>query len=65
KGLGEMSAAELNSTTLSAKTRVLWKVIVDNELDTDRTLQEMMGKDPSSRYRLVMERSAEAEDLDI
>ena len=65
KGLGEMSAAELNKTTLDPKTRVLWQVTVDNELDTDRTLREMMGRDPSARFELVMQRSIEAEAIDI
>ena len=65
KGLGEMSAKELAETTLDARTRTLFRVAVDNELDTDRTLREMMGRDPSARFRLVMERSAEAEALDV
>lgn len=65
KGLGEMSAKELSMTSLAPKTRVLWKVVVDNELKTDECLQEMMGKDPSARYTLVMERSVEAQEVDI
>ncbi|MFT7620052.1 MAG: DNA gyrase subunit B [Planctomycetota bacterium] len=65
KGLGEMSAKELSLTSLAPKTRILWKVVVDNELKTDECLQEMMGKDPSARYTLVMERSVEAQEVDI
>lgn len=65
KGLGEMSAKELSETSLAPKSRVLWKVVVDNELKTDKCLSEMMGKDPSARYTLVMERSVEAEGVDI
>ncbi len=65
KGLGEMSAKELAQTSLEPKSRILWKVVVDNELQTDETLREMMGKDPSARFRLVMERSAEAEEVDV
>ncbi|MCB9832712.1 MAG: type IIA DNA topoisomerase subunit B [Planctomycetes bacterium] len=65
KGLGEMSAKELAQTSLEPKSRVLWKVVVDNELQTDETLREMMGKDPSARFRLVMERSEEAEEVDV
>ncbi len=65
KGLGEMSAKELAHTSLTPKSRVLWKVVVDNELKTDECLQEMMGKDPSARYTLVMERSVEAQEVDI
>ncbi len=65
KGLGEMSAKELQQTTLARETRGLHRVVVDNDLDTDATLTEMMGKDSSARYRLVMERSVEAEDIDV
>ena len=65
KGLGEMSAKELADTSLAPGSRILWKVIVDNELQTDECLREMMGKDPSARFRLVMERSTEAEAIDI
>ncbi|MEZ6196872.1 MAG: DNA topoisomerase IV subunit B [Planctomycetota bacterium] len=65
KGLGEMSAKELGSTTLDPRTRTMFRVVVDDALDTDRVLTEMMGRDPSARYQLVMERSAEADDLDL
>ncbi|HGY90223.1 MAG TPA: type IIA DNA topoisomerase subunit B [Planctomycetes bacterium] len=65
KGLGEMSAKELQQTTLARETRGLYRVVVDNDLDTDATLTEMMGRDSSARYRLVMERSVEAEDIDV
>ena len=65
KGLGEMSAPELKKTTLDPKTRTLYRVVVDNDLDTDATLRELMGRDPSGRFRLVMERSGEADDVDL
>lgn len=64
KGLGEMSAKELAMTTLNSKTRAMLKIVVDNDLDTDRTLVEMMGRDSSARHKLVMERSMEADDID-
>ena len=64
KGLGEMSAKELATTTLSVKTRSLLQVVVDNDLDTDRTLVEMMGRDSAARHKMVMERSMEA-DIDM
>ncbi len=65
KGLGEMSAKELSDTTLDPKKRTLLQVRVENPLDTDKVLQEMMGKDPSPRFKLVMERFAEADSLDL
>ena len=65
KGLGEMSAEELKMTTLDIKKRTLLKVVVDSDLETDRVLSEMMGKDPEPRFKLVMERSAEANEIDL
>lgn len=65
KGLGEMSAKELAQTTLDARTRSLERVQVDDPMATDLVLTEMMGRDPSARHQLVMERSAEVDDLDL
>ena len=32
---------------------------------TDRVINELMGKDPSARFRFIMERAEEAEELDV
>ena len=39
----------------------------EGELETDRILNELMGKDPSARYSFIMERAkeADADDLDV
>jgi DNA gyrase subunit B len=65
KGLGEMNASELKETTLDIKQRKALKVVVRDELETDRVLNELMGKDASARFRFVMERAAEATELDV
>lgn len=65
KGLGEMSPQQLKETTLDPRTRTLLRVLITDELETDRTVNELMGRDPSSRYTFVMERANEADDLDI
>lgn len=67
KGLGEMSPDELKETTLDAKRRRALRVVIDSELDADRVLNDLMGKDPSARYSFIMERAkeADAEDLDV
>ena len=65
KGLGEMDPPVLRKTTMDPKQRALLKVIVDDELTTDRVLNELMGKDASARFRFVMERAEEADDVDI
>lgn len=65
KGLGEMSPAQLRETTMDPKTRTLLKVVIVDELETDRVVNELMGKDTSARFRFVMERASEADDLDF
>jgi DNA gyrase/topoisomerase IV subunit B len=65
KGLGEMMPETLKQTTLDPKSRQLVRVSIHDELATDRTISELMGKDASSRYTFIMERAAEAEALDI
>jgi len=64
KGLGEMMARELWETTLDPANRRALRVTVPNELETDQVLSELMGKDPQSRFRFIMERAHYA-DLDI
>lgn len=65
KGLGEMMPATLKDTTLDPKKRTLIKVAIKDELATDRTISDLMGKDTSARYSFIMERAAEAELLDV
>jgi len=67
KGLGEMMPKTLWETTLNPKTRRLLEVrIPEGELShTDRTINELMGKDPASRFDFIMSRAEEAEALDV
>ncbi len=65
KGLGEMMPETLKSTTLDPKKRQLIQVTIRDELATDRTISDLMGKDAGARYQFIMERAAEADGLDI
>jgi len=65
KGLGEMMSETLRDTTLDPKRRQLIQVSIRDELATDRTIAELMGKDTASRYQFIMERAGEAEALDL
>jgi DNA gyrase/topoisomerase IV subunit B len=65
KGLGEMMAKVLWETTLSPKTRRLLKVQIADGLQTDRVINELMGKDPSARFHFIMDRAEEASDIDV
>jgi DNA gyrase subunit B len=65
KGLGEMMPKVLWETTLNPRTRRLLRVEVSDQLVTDRVINELMGKDASARFRFIMERAEEAEELDV
>ena len=65
KGLGEMMPKVLWETTLNPKTRRLLRVEISDALATDRIINELMGKDASARFRFIMERAEEADDLDV
>jgi DNA gyrase subunit B/topoisomerase-4 subunit B len=65
KGLGEMMPKVLWETTLSPKTRRLLRVEVTDQLVTDRVINDLMGRDASARFRFIMERAEEAEELDV
>jgi DNA gyrase subunit B len=65
KGLGEMNADQLKETTLDSKSRVLLQVDIDSIVEADKTFAQLLGKDPAERYRIIMEESSEADDLDL
>ena len=65
KGLGEMMPKVLWETTMNPRTRRLLKVEILDHIVTDRVINELMGKDPSARFRFIMERAEEAEELDV
>ncbi|HMV66300.1 MAG TPA: DNA topoisomerase IV subunit B [Myxococcota bacterium] len=65
KGLGEMPPAVLFETTLDpARRRLLQVTVPDVEL-AERTMTELLGDDPSTRYRFIMERAEDVDDLDV
>jgi DNA gyrase subunit B/topoisomerase-4 subunit B len=65
KGLGEMMPKVLWETTLNPRTRRLQRVEVTDQIVTDRVINELMGKDASARFRFIMERADEADELDV
>jgi DNA gyrase subunit B/topoisomerase-4 subunit B len=65
KGLGEMMPKVLWETTLSPKSRRLLRVEIADQLVTDRVINELMGKDASARFRFIMERAEDAQELDV
>jgi len=65
KGLGEMMPKVLWETTLNPRTRRLLRVEISDQIVTDRVINELMGKDASARFRFIMERAEDAEELDV
>jgi DNA gyrase subunit B/topoisomerase-4 subunit B len=65
KGLGEMMPKVLWETTMNPRTRRLLRVDIEDQIVTDRIINELMGKDPSARFRFIMDRAEEAEELDV
>ena len=65
KGLGEMNPKVLWNTTLDPQQRRLLRVEIDDQLETDRVMSDLMGKNAAARYDFIMERAETADDLDI
>jgi DNA gyrase subunit B len=65
KGLGEMNPDTLKQTTLDPKGRTALRVTIVDELETDRVLNELMGKDASARFRFIMDRARDVDELDV
>jgi DNA gyrase subunit B/topoisomerase-4 subunit B len=67
KGLGEMMAKTLFETTLDPRSRRLLRVTVPPEqaLRTETVVGGLMGKDPSVRFRFIMDNAPAADELDV
>ena len=65
KGLGEMMPKVLWETTLNPKTRRMLRVEIEDPLHTDQVMSDLMGKDPSARFRFIMEHADQAEEIDV
>ena len=74
KGLGEMSAQQLKETTMDKKNRMLLRVLLPNTnteegkeeaFETRRQVDRLMGKNPETRFKFIVERAKFVDDLDI
>ncbi len=67
KGLGEMNAKELYSTTMDPATRQLLRVRLDddNHLEADRMLDTLMGDVVEPRKRFIEDNALNVRNLDI
>jgi DNA gyrase subunit B len=67
KGLGEMPAQLLFETTLDPARRRLLRVVVpdDDRPYTERTVSDLMGKEPEARFKFIMDEAYTAKHIDI
>jgi DNA gyrase subunit B/topoisomerase-4 subunit B len=67
KGLGEMPAQLLYETTLDPARRRLLRVNIpeDDRVYTERTVTDLMGKEPEQRFKFIMAEAYTAKDIDI
>ena len=68
KGLGEMPAAQLKETTMDPKNRVLQRVLLPAQIDSqDITsfVDDLMGRNPEKRFIYIQENAQFIRDLDI
>jgi len=74
KGLGEMPARQLKDTTMDASKRTLLRVTVplnhsdDDKIErrnTNRLVEDLMGKKPEKRFQFIQENAQFAKDLDV
>ncbi|MCA9568852.1 MAG: DNA topoisomerase IV subunit B, partial [Myxococcales bacterium] len=64
KGLGEMPAKTLFETTLDPENRRLQRVTLPEPMTADRTIADLMGKDPAMRYRFIMDEAESIDDIE-
>lgn len=65
KGLGEMDAQILKSTTMDPESRTILKIGVEDPSLTDGILDTLMGKDVRKRFTFIKEHAQQIKDLDI
>tara|TARA_B100000686_G_scaffold337489_1_gene408693 strand:+ start:2495 stop:4384 length:1890 start_codon:yes stop_codon:yes gene_type:complete len=65
KGLGEMPAEDLKSTTMDPKSRSLIRVEVTDDTSAGEAFDRLMGKEAQHRFRFISERAAFFQGLDI
>ena len=65
KGLGEMTPGQLKDTTMNPKTRILYKISIDDFENVDRIVDNLMGKNPEKRFRFIQEQSIDREESNI
>jgi DNA gyrase subunit B len=65
KGLGEMNAGQLWSTTMDPKTRVLKQIRIEDAMFANEIFEKLMGDDVAARKDFITRHAKEVSNLDI
>jgi DNA gyrase subunit B len=65
KGLGEMNADELASTTMNLSTRTLLKVKIEDGIKADKIFSTLSGKDVQQRREYIETHALDVKNLDV
>jgi DNA gyrase subunit B len=65
KGLGEMNAEQLWSTTMNADTRTLLQVDLIDFAETEPIFSTLMGEDVESRRKFIEDNALDVRNLDV
>lgn len=65
KGLGEMNAEQLWTTTMNPETRTMLQVTMEDAYEADEIVSLLMGDQPELRREFIVENAKLVEDLDV
>jgi DNA gyrase subunit B len=65
KGLGEMNAEQLWSTTMNAETRTLLQVRLEDAVECEQIFSTLMGENVENRRKFIEDNALDVRNLDL